>query len=75
MKIASIVFIILSVLGIIFSNYMYGEIKLIIMTGALTSLMCGIGFILSYVNFVRLYNTKDCSNSCIKGRNPGPKAI
>lgn len=75
MKIASIIFIVLSVLGIIFSNYIYGDIKLIIMTGALASLMCGIGLIISYVNFIRLYNIKDCSDSFIKGRNSGTKAI
>ncbi|MBP2032406.1 multisubunit Na+/H+ antiporter MnhG subunit [Clostridium algifaecis] len=56
MKITGILFTLLGVLGVVCSGYMYGGIKLITMTGSLGSLLCGIGFILSYVNFIGLYN-------------------
>lgn len=56
MKIAGVIFTILGILGAVCSGYIDGGIKLVTMAGSLGSLMCGIGFILSYVNFEKLYN-------------------
>ncbi|MBP2032584.1 flagellar motor component MotA [Clostridium algifaecis] len=59
MKIASIIFTLLGALGVICNGYMYGGIKLITMVGSLGFLLCGVGFILSYVNFNGLSKLQD----------------
>lgn len=76
MKIASIVFIALGVLGIVCSSYMYNGIKLITVTASLGSFMCGIGVILSYFNFIKLNNTLIYSNdSYITNKKSRSKAV
>ncbi|MCH3963152.1 MAG: hypothetical protein LKE46_02675 [Clostridium sp.] len=54
MKISGVIFNVLGIIGVILSSYMYGEVKLISMTASFGALICGIGFILSYVNFIKL---------------------